>query len=198
MKTITNNFERVAVVGCSCSGKSTFAHHLSNALRVPHIELDSLNWLPNWKERPLEDFRECVETALAGPRWVLDGNYTSRVGDLMWPRVTTIVWLNYSFPVVFVRSLRRTFHRVATGTPICGGNRESFRQVVMVKDSIPAWLVRSYKSVRQQYQRMFEEQELEGVKYYQCRNQKDLNAVLQSTEQINDRMQQLNRCAIRS
>jgi adenylate kinase family enzyme len=57
--------ERIAIVGTSASGKTTLAKALSRALRIPHIELDALNWLPDWKERRHEDFLEGCRAASA-------------------------------------------------------------------------------------------------------------------------------------
>jgi hypothetical protein len=56
------SLDRVVVVGSSCSGKTTFAKRLAATLGHPHIELDALNWLPDWVQRPEEEFG-----ALVGP-----------------------------------------------------------------------------------------------------------------------------------
>jgi energy-coupling factor transporter ATP-binding protein EcfA2 len=39
--------QRVSVVGCSGSGKSTVARRLSSILGAPYIELDALHWGPD-------------------------------------------------------------------------------------------------------------------------------------------------------
>lgn len=98
---------RVAIVGTSCAGKSTLASVLAEQLAVPHIELDAHHWGLNWTPRPLELFRDSLDQATAEPRWVCAGNYRM-VRDLVWQRATTIVWLDYSFPLVFRRALGRT------------------------------------------------------------------------------------------
>ena len=56
---------RVVVVGCSGSGKTTFARQLARLLGSPHIELDALHWLPNWVPRPTNEFRALVAQAVA-------------------------------------------------------------------------------------------------------------------------------------
>ena len=56
---------RVVVIGIGGSGKTTFAGRLAVQLGVPHVELDSLYWLPGWTIRDHEDFREAVEQAAA-------------------------------------------------------------------------------------------------------------------------------------
>ena len=41
---------RVAVIGTSGAGKTTFARHVSERLGLDHVELDALFWLPGWIE----------------------------------------------------------------------------------------------------------------------------------------------------
>ena len=132
--------KRVSVVGTSCSGKTTFARNLASVLNVKHIELDALYWLPDWVERPKDEFLSLVEKAAGGDAWVLDGNY-SRARLIVWERATAIVWLNYSFPRTFYRSINRTTHRVLSGERIYSGNRETFKKAFMDRDSILFWVL---------------------------------------------------------
>ena len=133
---------RIAVVGTSCAGKTTLARALSKRLRIPHTELDELYWGPKWTARPREEFRSRVEDAVAAPAWIIDGNY-SPVRDLVWSRATTLVWLNYSFPVVFSRAMSRTLRRIFTRERLFAGNRERIWNVVD-PDWIPWWVARTH------------------------------------------------------
>jgi len=87
---------RIAIIGSTGSGKSTLATSLAAKLTIPHTELDNLHWLPGWRERSNEEFRELVDLATQETAWVIDGGY-SVVRDLVWGRADVIVWLNYSF-----------------------------------------------------------------------------------------------------
>ena len=49
-------YKRVVVVGVTSSGKSTLAEKLARCLGLNFIELDALNWEPNWQAAPLEVF----------------------------------------------------------------------------------------------------------------------------------------------
>lgn len=140
---------RVVVVGTSGCGKTTFARQLAVLLRVPHVELDYLYWGPNWTERPTDLFRADVTEALAQPAWVCDGNY-SAVRDIVWPRANTLVWLDFSFPLVFYRAVVRTLTRMVTREELFAGNRESWR-LMFGRDWIPWWVVRTFHRRRVQY-----------------------------------------------
>jgi adenylate kinase family enzyme len=146
--------ERIVVIGTSCSGKTTMAYRLAQILGFTHIELDQLHWLPDWEMRPLSEFRALVEGAVSGERWVLDGNY-SKVRDVVWPRATHLVWLNYSFTIVFGRALRRTFHRVVGQEELFAGNRETLRNTLFDRESILWWVIRTYRRRRREYPQLF-------------------------------------------
>lgn len=144
---------RVAIVGTTGCGKTTFARRLAELSSARHIELDELFWGPNWTPVPGERFREAVRAAIKAPRWVCDGNYHP-VRDLIWGRATAVVWLNYPLPVVFGRALRRTFVRSLTRQPIFSGNRESLSKTFCSRDSILLWVLRTYWQRRREYPRL--------------------------------------------
>ena len=50
-------------------------------------------WQPEWQQPDPEVFRSKVDVATSGEGWVADGNY-SRVRDLLFSRVDTVVWLD--------------------------------------------------------------------------------------------------------
>ena len=148
--------ERVVVVGSSCAGKSTLARRLASALDSPHVELDDLNWQPGWTEVALGELRDRVSAAAASDRWVIDGNYQSRVADITWPRATAFVWLNYSRSVVAWRALSRSVRRLILRERLwSSGNRESFRRTFMSSDSILLWVLRTHGTYRREFGRMF-------------------------------------------
>ena len=143
----SRSLERVSVIGVTGSGKTTFAASLAAKLEVPHIELDALHWEPDWVMADLEVFRNRVERVVAGDRWVVDGNY-SKVRDLVWGRADSVVWLDYSFALTFMRLLRRTMARVATGTELWNGNRERFVEQFLSRESLFLWAIKTYARYR--------------------------------------------------
>jgi adenylate kinase family enzyme len=144
---------RLSIVGNSGSGKSRLGRELASRLGVPFIELDHLNHQPGWQERSIEELREVLRPLLAGDAWVVDGNYRSRVGDLVRARADTVVWLDYSRPLVMSRVVRRTVRRVITREELWNGNREPLSNLWSrdPQRSIIAWTWTQHGAYRQQY-----------------------------------------------
>jgi adenylate kinase family enzyme len=152
---------RVNVIGSSCAGKSTFARRLAGAMGSPVVELDTLHWEPGWVEAPTEVFLERVAAATQGTGWVVDGNYSvSR--PVFWPRVDTVVWLDFSFSLVLWRSLTRTWRRIVRNETCCNGNRESVWRTLS-PDSIVWWVIRTHGPRRREFRKLLPELAARGV-----------------------------------
>jgi adenylate kinase family enzyme len=141
--------KRIAVGGTTGSGKTTLGRRLAERMNVPHIELDALYWEPRWTPAALEVFKQRVCDAISGESWTSSGNYSS-VRDLVWQRADTLILLDYSFPVVASRLLRRTVRRIVTQEELWNGNRESLR-TMLSRDSILLWLMRTYWRRRREH-----------------------------------------------
>ena len=138
-------YRKWVVTGTTSSGKSTLAQQLSARLGLDFVELDALYWQANWTPATLADFRARVETATSSKSWVVAGNYHV-VRDLIWPRAEAVIWLDYSFPVVFWRLLRRTIRRGWTQEELWNGNREKFwwHLKLWSDESLFHWLFKTY------------------------------------------------------
>jgi len=134
---------RVSVRGTTGSGKSTLGRALAAKLGVPYVEMDAFAHLPGWQARPTDEFRALVAESIAGESWVIDGNYNA-ARDIVHSRADTYVWLDYPFPTVFGRLLRRTLHRCVTGQVVCNGNRETLRKTFFDRESILWWCVKTH------------------------------------------------------
>lgn len=159
---------RILVIGTTCCGKTTFARRLSERLHIPHIELDALYWLPNWVSREPEEFRTLVKDAIANEHWVLDGNYGT-IRDLVWPRATMVIWLNYGFSQVLAQGIKRTVRRALTRQVLYSNNTESLTKALFSRDSILWWLVKTYHRRRRSYRRIFDDDMYRNLKKVELR-----------------------------
>src|SRR5918911_2844015 len=135
---------KIAVQGTSGSGKTTVARELARRLGVPHVELDALYHGPGWTETPPEEFRQRVAAATETDGWVGDGNYDSKLGQLVLERADTVVWLDLPLRVALARVTRRTVRRIRTGEELWSGNRESWRGGFLGWESMFVWTIRSH------------------------------------------------------
>lgn len=150
--------ERIVVVGRTGSGKTTLARQLAEALQVPHVELDSLYFGPEFSTAPLEVLRERTTAALAGDRWVTDGNKRA-VRDLIWPRADTIVWLDYSLGVSIWRLGKRARSRTAqlTADAARTGRRSGLPRQLLAAAKGVLTALRSHAGQRREYTKLFGE-----------------------------------------
>jgi shikimate kinase len=160
--------ERILILGRTGSGKTTLARELAAALQVPHIELDSLYFGPDFSTAPLSLLRERTSAAIAGDRWVTDGNKRA-VRDLVWPRADTILWLDYPIGVSLWRLAKRARRRTSM---LNAQAAETGRKAALPRQFLAAargvlTALRSHTGQRREYPRMFAEpanQHLEVVR----------------------------------
>lgn len=182
------NTSRIVIIGSSCSGKTSLAKILAAKLRVTHIELDAIHWKADWVSRECEEFRELTSKAIAEEKWVADGNY-SVVRDLVWGRASTIIWLNYFFPLILWRALSRTSKRVFYKEEMYSSNRESFKRAFLSTESILLWVLKSNfgkNSKRKRYPGYFKKPEFSHLEVRVLKNQKEADALVLS---INDNVE---------
>jgi adenylate kinase family enzyme len=144
-------YHRIAIVGTSGSGKSTLARALANRLGCEHIELDAYYHAPEWKSTPDEIFIPRVQERLKFERWVCDGNYSNRTGQL--DRADLIIWLDFPFRIILARVLRRTVRRIVRREELWNGNRETLR-MAFSRESIIVWVFQTYKRRRQEFSKL--------------------------------------------
>ena len=145
---------RVAVVGNSGVGKSTLARELAGRLGVPWVELDAINHLPGWTERPAAEMIAIVdERCPPDGAWVADGNYSAKGGALARARADTVVWLDLTRATVMGRLGRRTLRRGLLREELWAGNRERLWRALSADPevSILRWAWTRHESYRAQF-----------------------------------------------
>ena len=168
----TNLGNRINVVGTTGTGKTTVGRRLSEMLGIPFVELDALFWEPDWTGAPESVFRERVEDAVGEDHWVIDGNY-SRMRDVIWARVRTVVWLDFPLRTAFWQLLRRTVRRAMTKEELWSGNRESWMTSFGSRDSILVWLFRSYWRQRRRYPHLTCDRRYSHINFVRLRSPAD-------------------------
>jgi adenylate kinase family enzyme len=145
---------RVAVTAsASGNGKTTVGRALAERLGVPFVELDALVHGPGWAEIADEELRQLLEPIVAGDRWVIDGGYRNKIGDLVLARADTVVWLDLPVHVWLPRLVRRTVGRIRRDEPLWNDNRESWRSGFWGRDSLLGYALRMHFDRRRRYPR---------------------------------------------
>ncbi|MBI1212941.1 MAG: AAA family ATPase [Alphaproteobacteria bacterium] len=99
---------RIVVVGCPGSGKSTLTRELASRTRIPAFHLDQLYWQRGWTPHPDPGmFREAVDAIVAGERWILDGCFFDSAGSARFERADTLVTLDVPTSVCLFRAVKR-------------------------------------------------------------------------------------------
>ena len=146
---------RVHVIGNSASGKTTLAKRLAAVLGADFVELDALNWLPDWiglNETDPDELTRRFEDATRGEAWIAAGSYTQLAQAAFWPRLDTVVWLDLPMPVLLWRVLRRSWRRWRTKELLWGTNVERFwPQLALWRgaDSLVYWIISAQRRKRQ-------------------------------------------------
>ena len=86
--------EKVIVIGCPGSGKSTFARALAEKSGLPLHYLDMLHHRPDRSTVSREEFDAALARILEGARWIIDGNYLRTMPRRL-EACDTVFWLDY-------------------------------------------------------------------------------------------------------
>ena len=86
---------KIIVLGCPGSGKSTFAKSLQARTGLPLIHLDNVWWRADRTHISREEFDSRLQKILQEEQWIIDGDY-SRTYEPRFAACDTVIFLDYS------------------------------------------------------------------------------------------------------
>lgn len=178
---------RVCVIGNTSSGKSTLAARLARALDVPFVELDALNWEPNWRalnDSDPDEFRRRIREATAGDAWVVAGSYSEFARPIFWGRLHTVVWLDMPLPVVLYRVITRSWRRWRTKGLLWGTNYERFYVHLKLwsRDSLLWWAVYSHWRKRREHAALMADPQWAHIRFVRLTSAREVEAFARAVE----------------
>ena len=90
--------QKVIVIGCPGSGKSTFSRKLHDMMGIPLFHLDMLNWDADKTPVAKSIFYERLSHVMEHREWIIDGNYGSTM-ELRMQKCDTVIFLDYPLEI---------------------------------------------------------------------------------------------------
>jgi adenylate kinase family enzyme len=104
---------RIAIVGISASGKTTYARKLAKKLQLPAIFMDAIMWNPGWEYIGYEATALKLEEISEGSNWIIEGYITEDAHSFILHKADTIIYLDYSPLTSCWRYIKRCWkHRI--------------------------------------------------------------------------------------
>lgn len=88
--------KKVVIFGNSSSGKSTLAKKICSAEALPHLDLDTLAWLPTTppERKPLQESKaEILDFINLNTNWVIEGCYSDLLETAI-PSSNEVIFMN--------------------------------------------------------------------------------------------------------
>lgn len=86
--------EKVIIIGCPGSGKSTFGRKLKSITDLPLYHLDMMFWNDDRTTVTKELFVERLKKTMSNSKWIIDGNYSSTM-EMRIKECDTVFFLDY-------------------------------------------------------------------------------------------------------
>lgn len=179
---------RIHVMGNTGAGKSTLAERLAGALGVAFVELDALNWQPNWtalSETSPREFERRLFDATRGEAWVVAGSYTRFCQSVFWARLETVVFIDLPLPHLVWRVLRRSWRRWRSRELLWGMNCERFWPQLKIWDkdtSLLGWAIAEQRRKRRDLASQMSDPRWRHIRFLRLTSSKQVEALAHAIE----------------
>lgn len=85
--------QRIAIMGCGGSGKTTIGRQLAGQLGTQITHLDAIYYDDQWNKMDADKFAAAQEELVAAQTWVIDGNYAGTL-PIRLKRADTVIFLD--------------------------------------------------------------------------------------------------------
>lgn len=102
---------KILIIGCSGSGKSTFARALNQQLEIPILHLDRIWHAMDHNENSKLEFKKMQQDFMAeNENFIIDGNYRGTM-DIRIPHANVIIWFRVPRRTSLFRVIKRSVKR---------------------------------------------------------------------------------------
>ncbi|MCX7120165.1 MAG: adenylate kinase [Gammaproteobacteria bacterium] len=143
---------RICIIGCSNSGKSTLADSLSKKLDIPAYHLDQYAHVENtdWQRQSDDILVEKHNALINTEFWIIDGNYSICMGARL-DRATSVIWLDPNVFSCVIRYLFRSLKNDINRPGKLAGVKKEFNF------SLTKWIISNYPKNRVKYAKLLGE-----------------------------------------
>ena len=170
---------KIAIIGYSGSGKSTLTEKLSSYYSIPKLHMDRLQFQPGWVDSDRNwMLNEMKDFLTEHSDWVIDGNYSWCYYEERMKEADQIIFLNFSRWNCLLRAFKRYLrYRGKVRESMADGCPERFDWEFIrwiLWDGRRQTALARYKRIRQTFPQ----------KFYELRNQKELDNFLHKKESV--------------
>lgn len=164
--------QKILVIGCGGSGKSTLSTALGKKTSLPVIHLDKIYWTGDWQNIPEAEFDEKLDAELKKDSWIIDGNYNRTLSKRI-SYCDTVIYLDYPTVMCLFGAIKRVLANYGTTRADMGGNcRERFDLEFF------GWILSFRRRYRKKYIALLEEARAEGKSVYIFKSRRMSNRFL--------------------
>ncbi len=115
---------KIAVIGHSSSGKSTFSKRLAKVYAIPVLHIDKIFFESNWIERDSTIVEEEMREFMGNKAWIIDGFYR-KLATERFEEADQIFMFNFNrFKCLYGAIVRRLKYHNQNRDSVCVGCRE--------------------------------------------------------------------------